>query len=89
MTKDGTYRLYGMKNGSPGTFIMYESKDGRRWRSGGTVYKDPDAFNISIAYDSMGTWWMYYNKADPVCLKKWGSKRVLPKGAQGTPILPR
>ena len=85
---DGTYRLYGMENGRPGIFVLYTSKDGRRWKRYGQVFKEPTAFNISVAVDPLGTWWAYFNRTDQDCIQRWGSKRSKPKTGQVTPILP-
>jgi hypothetical protein len=85
---DGSLRLYGMKNGTPSDIWYYESTDGIRWKKGQLAYRDKSTFNASVAIDPAGTWWLYYNRTDQECLKKWGSKRVLPPQAQGTDILP-
>ncbi len=85
---DGTYRLYGMENGNPSRILYYESKDGLKWRKGGLAYEDTTIFNASVDVDPVGTYWLYYNRTDAECLKKWGSKRVLPKDNLGTDILP-
>ena len=45
-------------------------------------------FNISVARDPVGVWWLYFNKTNKKCLEEWGSKRVLPKEQIGTQILP-
>lgn len=78
---NGGYRLYGMKNGLPGSFWMSKSTDGKRWSRAKSVLEAPGAFNISVGVDPLGTWWAYYNRTDPDCLEKWGSKKVMPKGA--------
>ena len=80
--------MYGMKNGSPGIFELYESDNLRRWTRVGTVLRDSNAFNISVARDPVGVWWLYFNKTNKRCLEEWGSKRVLPKEQIGTQILP-
>lgn len=85
---DGTLRLYGMKNGTPSEIWYYTSTDGLNWKKGGLAYKDTTTFNASVGVDPAGTWWLYYNRTDQECLKKWGSKRVLPPQAPGTNVLP-
>lgn len=75
---EGGYRLYGMLNGSPGRFVVSKSQDGIRWDKSQEVLYAPGAFNISVAVDPVGTWWAYYNRTDEACLRKWGSKKVLP-----------
>jgi len=86
----GGYRLYGMKNGTPGTFLMYESKDGKRWSPHDSpVFEDENAFNTSVGVDFTGIWWLYYNMTNTECTKKWGSRRILPNQEQGAPVLPK
>ena len=84
----GIYRMYGMKNGYPGIFELYESSNLQRWTKVGTVLRDSNAFNISVARDPIGVWWIYFNKTNKKCLEKWGSERVLPVEQVGTKILP-
>ncbi len=82
----GGYRLYGMKNGAPGTFMLHRSPDGASWDRGRTVMQQEGAFNASVARAPDGRWWLYYNVTDPDCLARYGSKRVLPGGGEPPPL---
>lgn len=87
----GGYRLYYMKNGEPGSFWVATSEDGVHWVPRREVYRDSDAFNVSVAVDPQGTWWMVFNRSDRACLEHWGVRRIRPgepgPGAPPTPPL--
>ena len=82
---DGGYRLYGMRNGSPGTFVLHRSPDGTAWNHGKTVMQQDGAFNVSVAVDPKGIWWLYYNVTDEACLAEYGSQRIIPGGQPPPP----
>ena len=82
---DGGYRLYGMRNGSPGTFVLHRSEDGIRWSQGSVVMRQDGTFNASVARDPAGVWWLYYNITDQDCLDAYGATRVLPGGGHPPP----
>ncbi len=82
----GGYRLYGMRNGSPGTFVLHTSPDGTTWGRGRTVMKQDGAFNASVALAPDGRWWLYYNVTDADCLAEYGAQRVLPGGGVPPPL---
>lgn len=84
----GGYRLYGMKNGEPGSFWMATSSSGKRWSNPTQVLEEKGAFNISVGVDPIGTWWIYYNMTDPDCLAEWGSQKVLPPPPIGERLRP-
>lgn len=81
-----TYRLYGMTNGRPGEFQVAQSKDGIHFANPKIVLRAPGAFNISVAQDIVGTWWIYYNKTDPSCVAKWGASKILPPHPSVEPL---
>ena len=76
---EGGYRLYGMLNGTPGEFQMAQSQDGERFTKPKTVLKVTGGFNISVGVDPVGTWWVYYNKTDEACMRRWGSSKAHPE----------
>ena len=67
---EGGFRMFYMRNGSPGSHESQRSEDGFIWNGHQrTLHEAERTTNPTADFDSDGNIWLYYNQQNEACAK--------------------